>query len=178
MGSALLFPWTVNATKTATLSPPPDPIQPLSIGTMYPIMLNIEGACNNTTGVCSKMESKPHFPMFGWTATKEIEAQPWSTDGKTWTGIIVGYYLSASYEDQATCIYEWTEAWDITITAAELDGTVWYATAFEGTMVRIEELDQAHSTGRIDDYCPEYSAIDEWAVTAERDFDSIPTDNS
>ena len=45
-------------------------------------------------------------------------------------------------------------------------------------MVRIEELDQAHSTGRIDDYCPEYSAIDEWAVTAERDFASIPTDNS
>jgi len=32
-GSTLLFPWTVTATKTGTLTPPPDPIQPMDVGT-------------------------------------------------------------------------------------------------------------------------------------------------
>ncbi len=141
-------------------------------------MLNIEGACNNTTGVCSEMTSKPHFPMFGWTATEPIEAQPWSTNGGQWIGSIIGFYLSAPYEGAATCVYQWTEAWDITITEAVLDGSVWYATAFEGTMVRTEELNIAHSSGNTKDYCLKYSASDEWAVDAERDFASIPTSNA
>jgi hypothetical protein len=167
-GSTLLFPWTVTATKTSTLTPPPDPIQPMDVGTTYSIPLDPEGACNNTTGECTDLMTEPHFPMFGWIATEPVKGHAWKMSGDSWTADIVGYYVSADYAQAAKCVYSWNEVWDVVVTDAIFDAGLWYATGFEGTMTRTEQLDQAHSSGRINDYCPPYKSSDEWAVRSER----------
>ena len=170
LNSQLLLPWNVEATKTATKVPPPDPIQPIAVGTMYPIRLEVEGACENTQAECTDISSQPHFSMFGWTATEPIEDFVWVADASGWTITMTGYFLSAMYGDAATCVYKWTEEWDVEPTSAVLDGNVWYATAFNGTMTRSEEFDVAHSSGDIQNYCPGYASVDEWSVSAERNL--------
>ena len=176
--STLLFPWTALLTKTATLDVPETPFPPLPVGTMFDIQLNIEGGCDNTTGVCSEMPTGPYFRVLDPIAPPEpIELQPWITDGASRTVTIIGYYVSSSV-GVTTCVYQWTEEWDVTVTDAALIDGVWYATAFEGTMILTEEYNKALSTGDLDRYCGEYKGSDEWAVSAERGIASLPTGNA
>ena len=169
-GASLLFIWPVDATKTETLIPPPDPFE---VGYIYMFDLEVEGITDDAGNYAQV--SRPHFPIFGFTVVGELEAWPWEPRGDRWVATPSGYYVSADYGDENICIYEWIEDWDIQLTDAVQNGNTWLATAFEGTMVRTEQLDADQSAvGIANGYCPSYEASDRWSVTSTRDMAPIP----
>ena len=101
--------------------------------------------------------SRPHFPIFEWTVVGELDAWPWAADGDRIKATITGYYVSADYGGGNICIYEWIEDWDIQLTDAVQNGDAWLATAFEGTMLRIEQPPPTSRAAALPDGCRVYS---------------------
>jgi len=170
--AALLFDWEVTFGKTATIVP--SPLGELANGTQYMITLAVEDVCDNTSCI-QKSHAHVDNPLWGWTITEPLLDSEWFFANGRWRIEMDGYYLSADYGNGNTCIYAWTEEWDIEVLTAVQNGNGWLATGFLGSMVRSESLDPVRSAQAIgNEYCPPYESVTVWSAVSERDKAPIP----
>ncbi len=171
--AALLFDWPVTFTKTETVVP--SPIGDLPDGAQYMITLEVEGICDDTDNCIQESNAHVDNPLWRWTITEPLVDSLWALANDRWTIGMAGYYLSADYGRGNTCIYAWTEEWDIQVTDAVQNGNAWLATAFSGTMLRSEGLDASRSAQAIaNEYCPEYQNVTKWDADSTRVMAPIP----
>ncbi len=153
--AALPSEWTFTASSTSIDIAPPEPIQPLPIGSEMGGTLQMSETCAGAD--CSYTTVVDVTPL---TVIGESPAIEWVHQGTRWTLAGTTSILSSS-TDQSTCIYTWVENWDITITDAVFDGERWIATAFNGTRQQGSSLDPSQSTG----FCSPYQDLTTWTAT-------------
>jgi len=171
--AALLFDWPVTFTKTETVVA--SPIGDLPNGAQYMITLEVEGICDDADNCIQESNAHVDNPLWGWTITEPLVDSLWALANSRWTIGMAGYYLSADYGNGNTCIYAWTEEWDIQVTDAVQNGNAWLGTGFSGTMVRSEGLDPGKSAqGIANEYCPEYQNVTKWDADSTRVMAPIP----
>jgi hypothetical protein len=152
---------TFTATKTATVVPPPEPLQPAPVGRSFTSTMPIVASC--TGGKCtytSKFNTGPGL------VRGPVPDVAWTHDGTHWRVTLTAPLLSNS-TNGADCVYQYTDTFDLVVTSFGQRGAQTVATGFTGTLRREGRMDPVLSKPGIDaKSCLPYQSVDDYAVTA------------